>query len=88
MVGALSFSQPFIISNKFHSATSNNFHLPIPPLLVRKIILTNSTNTSSIHQQLFTSQQSTPKTFSLSQCTLHQGARELGSFVRTNTVGQ
>ena len=62
MLGAPSFSEPYLYkqpplqsSPKIHSSTSFNFHLPIPPLLVRKFILTVLTNTSSIVHQFFIS---------------------------------
>ena len=56
MVGALSFSQPYFCKQtplqsppKTRSPTSAIFHLPIPPLLVNKIILKISTNTPFIY---------------------------------------
>ena len=85
MVSALSFSQPYLcIQATLQSppenrlTTSVNFHLPIPLLLVRKIILTIPSNitfpyTSAIfHQTLFAyslqpMQLSAPKIFSLPQ---------------------
>ena len=52
MTDALSFSQPFFCMQlpiqsqpKIRSPTSSIFHLPIPPLLVYKIILTIPSNT-------------------------------------------
>ena len=65
MVAAPSFSQPYLCIKpplqslpKIRSSTPVNFHLPIPPFLVQKIILTISTNapflyTSSIFAYLF-----------------------------------
>ena len=56
MVGAPSFSQPYLCiqptlqsqpRNSF--STSANFHLPIPPLLFHKIILTIPTNTPCLY---------------------------------------
>ena len=51
MVGALSFSQPYLCIQptlqsppKNRSSASVNFHLPIPPLLIHKIIFTIPTN--------------------------------------------
>ena len=63
MLSAPSFSQTYfcILSTlqfppKNLSSTSVNFHLPIPPLLVHKIVLTIPlTSPSSISQQLSTS---------------------------------
>ena len=65
MVGAPSFSQPYLCiypplqsPPKIRSSTSVNFHLPIPPLLLNKIILTIPTSTpflctSAIFSSLF-----------------------------------
>ena len=56
MVGSPSFSQPYLCIQpplqsppKIFSSTLVNFHLPIPPLLFNKIILTTSTNTPFIY---------------------------------------
>ena len=79
------------------SSTSVNFQLPILPLFVQKIILTNPTNTSytsTIFPLSYfcvqASQKSTPKIFSLpqplSKFRLHQGTREHRSPVRTNSI--
>ena len=52
MVAAPSFSQPYLYIQpplqsppKIPSSISDNFYLPIPPLLIQKIILTIPTNT-------------------------------------------
>ena len=84
---------------KVGSSALVNFHLPISPLLVHRIILTITTNTplpiylsnfESPHFCAQPSQQSRPKILSLlqpfSQFTLRQGTRDLGSLVRTSTV--
>ena len=83
---------------KISSSTSVNFHIPIPPFLVHKIIITIPTITpflyfSAIFPLFFLckpSQQSIPKLLSLSQPLsqfgLHQGTKELGSLVTTGTV--
>ena len=106
MVSAPSFSQPYLCIQpmlqyppKNRSSTSVNFHLPIPPLLVHKIILTISTNipffsaSAVFHLPLFAyNHPNNPhqKIFSLPQpfrqFRLRQGTRELGSLVRTATV--
>ena len=105
MVGTSSFSQPYLCMQsllrsppQIQCSTSVNFHLPIPPLFVHKIIITIPlTLTSSLPHQFFTSlflrttsQQSTPKTFffpqSLTQFRLHQATRELVILVRNDTV--
>ena len=51
MVGAFSLSQPYLCIQpplqslpKIRCSTSVNFHLPIPPLLFKKMILTIPTN--------------------------------------------
>ena len=99
------FSQPYLwiqptlqSPSKIHTSTSFNFYLPIPPLLVHKIILTITTNSFSLYLSSFLpfsfcvqpSQQSAPKIISLcqlfSQFRLSQGTRELGSLVSTDTV--
>ena len=56
MVSAFSFSQPYMWIQpppqsppKISSTTSTNFHLPIPSLLVHKIILTIPTNTPFLY---------------------------------------
>ena len=56
MVGTPSFSQPYLCIQstlqsppKIRSSTSVNFHLPIPPLLVHKIVLTILTNTPFLY---------------------------------------
>ena len=56
MLGAPSFSQsslciqpPLQSPTKIFSSNSVNFHLPFPPLLVHKIILTISTNTPFLY---------------------------------------
>ena len=82
---------------KIRSSTLVNFYLPIAIWLGLKIILTIPTNTPFVYTSailhLFCvqpSQQSLPKIFSLSQpfskFKLHQGTRELESFVRNGTV--
>ena len=105
MLGTPWFSQPYLwieptlqSSPKIHSSTSFNFYLPIPPLLVHKIILTIPTNSLSLYLSSFLpfsfyvqpSQQSAPKIISLSQLfsqfRLSQGTRELGSLMSTDTV--
>ena len=79
-----------IISTKNRFSTLVNFHLPIPPLLVYKIILTIPTNapliyTSAIlHPTIFT--KNVFPTSTISPFQLRQGNRELGSLVRTGTV--
>ena len=73
---------------KIRSSTSDNFHLPISPLLVRKITLTKTPflyTSATFHLPiLYTKIFSLPQPFS--QCRLRQGTRKLGSLVRTNTV--
>ena len=106
MVGVTSFSLPYMCilpplqsPPKILSSTSFNFHLPIPPLLLNKIIPTIPTNipflcTSTLFLPPYfcvqTSQQSTPKIFSLpqpfSQFRLRQGTKDLWSLVRNDTV--
>ena len=56
MVGAYSFSQPHLCIQpalkslpKIRFSTSVNFHLPVPPLLVHKIILTIPSNTPFLY---------------------------------------
>ena len=56
MVGAPSFSQPYLCIQpplqsppKIRSSTPDTFHLPIPLLLVRKIILTIPTKTPFLY---------------------------------------
>ena len=56
MIGAYSFSQPHLCIQpplkslpKIRFSTSVNFSLPIPPLLVHKIILTIPTNTPFLY---------------------------------------
>ena len=56
MIGAPSFSQPFLLIQltlqslpRNSSSSSVNFHSPISPLLARKIILTIPTNTSFLY---------------------------------------
>ena len=83
---------------KIHFSTSLNFYLPIPLLLIPKIILAIPTKTHFLYTQQFftslllrtTSQQSTPKILSLpypfSQFRLREGTRKLGSLMRTDTV--
>ena len=63
MVGAYSFSQPCLYRQlplesppKMRSFTLDNFHFPISPLLVSKIILTTPTNTPFLYTSVkFTS---------------------------------
>ena len=83
---------------KIHFSTSLNFYLPIPLLLIPKIILAIPTKTYFLYTRQFftslllrtTSQQSTPKILSLpypfSQFRLREGTRKLGSLMRTDTV--
>ena len=87
---------------KILSSTFFNFHLPVPPLLVHKVILTTLNNTpflyTSLYMQFFTSLllRTTIRTictkniFSLTQpfsrFRLHQGTKEPESLVRTDTV--
>ena len=59
MIGAASFSHPYLCIQpplkslpKIHFCTSVNFLLPITPLLVRKIILTISTNTLFLYNSV------------------------------------
>ena len=79
------------------SSISVNFNLPIPPLLLHKIILTAPTNTPFLCSNfpppsfcVLRFQQSTPKIFSLllpfCQFRLHQRTRELERLVRSETV--
>ena len=89
---------PLQSSPKIHFSTSLNFYLPIPLLLIPKIILAIPTKTHFLYTQQFftslllrtTSQQSTPKILSLpypfSQFRLREGTRKLGSLMRTDTV--
>ena len=56
MVGVSSFSQPYLCIQpplqsppKICSSFSVNFHLPIPPLLFNKIIITIPTNTTFLY---------------------------------------
>ena len=56
MVGASSFSEPYLCkksplhsATKICSSTSANFHLPIPPLLLHKFLLTIPTNISFLY---------------------------------------
>ena len=97
MVGAPSFSQPFLCIQpllqtppKIHSSTSVNFHLPIPFLLFNKPTLTIPSNISPPYICAQPSQQSTPKIFSqpqpFSQFRLSQGTKELWSLVRNDTI--
>ena len=60
MVSAPSFSQPYLCIQptvhsppKTRSSTSDNFHLPTPPLLVHKIILTIPTNIPFLCTSIF-----------------------------------
>ena len=97
MVGAPSFSQPFLciqpplqIPPKIHSSTSVNFHLSIPSLLFNKTILTIPSNISPPYICVQPSQQSTPKIFSqpqlFSQFRLRQETKELWSLARNDTI--
>ena len=56
MVAVPSFSEPYLCKQpslhsppKIRSSTSVSFHLPIPPLLVHKFILTTPTKTSFLY---------------------------------------
>ena len=56
MVGAPSFKEPYLCKQppvhfppKIRSSTSVNCYLPIPPLLVHKLILTIPTNSSFLY---------------------------------------
>ena len=105
MVGTSSFSQPYLCMQsllrsppQIQCSTSVNFHLPIPPLFVHKIILTIPTNThflstsSIFHLPIFAYNIPTiyTKTFffpqSLIQFRLHQATTELVILVRNDTV--
>ena len=90
MVGAPSFPEPHLCIQpllqplpKIRSSTSVNFHLPIPLLLVHKIILTIPTNTTFLYT-------STPKIFSLPQpfrqFRLRQWTKKLESLKNTDTI--
>ena len=75
----------------YGSSNSDNLHLPIPPLFVRKIILTISTKAPFLYTSAtFYLPTIYTKNFSLlqsfSQCRLRQRTRELESRMRTNTV--
>ena len=105
MTDALSFSQPFFCMQlpiqsqpKIHSPTSSIFHLPIPPLLVYKIILTIPSNTpflciSGFFTFLFL-RTAIPAIYSkvflqpqpFNQFRLHQEISDHESLVRTDTV--
>ena len=105
IIGVSSFSQPYLWIQlplqsppKTFSSTLVNFHFPIPPLLVHKIILTTPTNTLFLytsanshlpiiaynHPNNLHQKNSLPQPFS--QFRLRQGNRVLGSLVRTCTV--
>ena len=105
VVGAYSFSQPYLriqpplqSPSKIRFSSSVNFHLPIPPLLVHKIILTIPNNTPYICLINFAppyfcvqlSQQSAQKIFlyfqPICQFRLRQETRKLGSLVRTDSI--
>ena len=78
MIGAPSFKEPYLCKQppvhfppKIRSSTSVNCYLPIPPLLVHKLILTIPTNSSFLYTSpifdcfcVLPSQQSTRKIFS------------------------
>ena len=103
MEGALSFPQlylclqpPLQSSPRICSYISVNFHLPVQPLLVPKIILTISSNTPFLYTSVILhvlihceqpARQSTSKIFSLPQpfsiFRQLQGTRKQGSLVRT-----
>ena len=86
------YNQPYNLYNqKSVPLLQTIFNFLIHPYLFAKSSLQSPLRLpSSITQQLFTSQQSTPKIFSIprlfSQCKLRQVIRKLESLVRTNTV--
>ena len=105
MVIPPSFSQPYLCTQptlqsppKNRSSTSINFHLPVPPLFVHKIILTIPTSipflcTSAIfHLPLFAYNHPAISTKNISlnqlfrQFRLCPGASGLASVLRTDTV--
>ena len=83
---------------KIHFSTSLNFYLPIPLLLIPKIILAIPTKTHFLYtQQFFTSlllRTTIPTIYTkilslpypFSQFRLREGTRKLGSLMRTDTV--
>ena len=93
MVGAHSFSQPFLCVQlplksppEIGSSTSDKFDLPIHPYLFVKSSWQSPLRLlSSLPRHRFTSQHSTPKVFSR-QRRLRQETRGLRSIVRTNAV--
>ena len=85
------YNHPYNFQQKIRFSTSVNSHLPIPPLLDHKIILTIPTNTPFRYiSAIFHLPKIYPKKYFLPQPFSHfrlrKGSRELGSLVMTDTA--